>query len=167
MIKTYESFIGNFFTKRKKLPPEILNLSKVLINFINSIPDKRHWDGWDAKEYIYQPKDKKESDVISIFVDPHDMGSDVIFIKLYYNEDRKSIMFTIIKNSKSSAITIQDFLDYILAGKYYKTSEHGSIGSIFGSHIRYWINLSRIEDIIKELTLENYDLYINANKYNL
>jgi hypothetical protein len=167
MIKTYESFIGNLFRKRKKLPSEELQLSKVLVDFFNSIPDKRHWDGWDAKENIYKVQDKKESDVISIFIDPHDMGSDVVFIKIYYNEDRKSIVFTIIKNSADDLITIQDFLDYILAGKYYKTSEHGSIGSIFGSHIRYWIKLDKIEEIIKEITIENYDLYINANKYNL
>jgi hypothetical protein len=35
------------------------------------------------------------------------------------------------------------------------------------SHYAYFIELDKIEDIIKDINQEDYDLFLNSKKYNL
>jgi hypothetical protein len=154
-MKTYEKFIlSNLYTRKRKLNPKIIELGNSLVAFIKSILK----DKWQISNHLWYPEDNKNQPVWSIFAYPYDLGSTIRFIGLY-GQSENSVGIALLKNRSEDLDRILIFLELVLTDDY--------ITKHLSSDPFYKVPLDKIDNIIKELTLENFDLYINANKYNL
>ena len=159
--KTYDSFITNIFTKRKKLPIEILNLNSSLFNiveyYIKNGVDKK----WSVNFYEQEASDKKNHNILSIIVDPEDMGSDAKIVGLYYKEESKLIMLVFIEVSKSVK-NLEDFFNHIL-----NSFEATKFNNHMNSDYYFYIPLDKVQSVIDEMTIENLKDFLELKKYNL
>jgi len=160
-MKTYEKFIiSNLYTRRRKLDPKIIELGDVLTNFIKSILKEK----WQITTDIWYPNDKKNPPILTFFAYPYDLGSTINFIQLYgTNTDKVHIV--LFKNKAEDLDKILIFLEQVLS--FLPQQNLSPLQQTFIPTPSLKLPLDKLDDVIKELTLENFDLYINANKYNL
>jgi len=158
-MKTFEKFIAsNLFRKRKELPREVKNLGHVIRFFLNNHIDP----DWSAFIREHQPKDKKNDNIIYISIDPNDLGSTPNFVNLYYNSNTKELMIAILPQPNcKELVDIQNFLEYII--KDY--NEDRIVNPNLGPH--FFITIDKIPEIAKRLNSNEFELFINANKYNV
>ena len=170
--RTYEDFINglvepshtpftNLFRKRKKLPDEVKLLAFYLTKFIKNHIRK----DWDIYCRTQQSIDKKNDDIIYISINPNDLGGSPNFINLYYNSNTKMLMLAIIPQPRvPELVDIQNFVEHIISNyeedrrDYLTTMKEGT---------RFWIKLDKIKKVTDEINNEAFDLFTNANKYNL
>ena len=159
-LNTYENFISEFFIKNK-ISKEIILLSEELKKFINKIfPNLLLIDnifyGKESKIYVL--------DIYAGHILQKNMEDNLDkIIGLYYNPRSKLTMYVFI-NKFDFMINIQKFIDNIREKyavdmrNYITTMKEGN---------RYWITSDKVNFIIKELTLEKYQIFIDSIKYNL
>jgi len=108
-IKTYENFITNLFTKNKKLPSEMYDLSGSLVSIIsyyfNNILNKDFY----IRYFEVDSKNKKGYNSITIIADEV-----YKIVRLYYGKNLNDIMFDLIDcnshDTDSHIANIKDFL---------------------------------------------------------
>src|ERR1035437_10382697 len=109
-IKSYENILTYLFNKNKQLPEEVIRLGKHLKAFINNNIDKDYKADY-VIQHISEPK--KHMPVLSIYVDPNDLGSSIRAIGLYYNQHFDVLTFYFLDNYELLK-NIQEFIENIL-----------------------------------------------------
>lgn len=157
-MKTYEKFIAsNLFRKRKKLPQEVIDLSNVVYDFM-----KQHITyGYDVYIKEIKPEDKKDDNRIYISFDPNTLDGTYNFVNLYWNSNTNLLSFFILSQPRNKELkNIQEFLELILKNYSEKwVSPRWDVS--------FSINLDNIPEIIEKLKSEDFDVFINANNYNI
>ena len=154
-IKSFENNFTDIFKKRKKLPLEVINFGEILTKKIEKAID----NDWDVYSNIYGINNKKYYDIISIFVDPHDLDEAAEVVELHYNFSRNAILYCY--HPKMNFMeNIQNFLSDIIRNS---SCEDISVKN----DNRYWIPLDKLPEIINKINDTNFELFKTSNKFNL
>ena len=151
--KTYDKFLSSLF--KKKTPTELDTFADTLKDILEYHIENVINENWEVL------RDKQLTvNVINIYIDPKDLGSDVKIIGLYYNEELNRIMYVFVSKKLNFLDDIKDFLDNIMKSFSDKITQSGD-------EIRFFIPLDKISDIINEITIEKYNEFLHIKKYNL
>ena len=162
--KTYDNFITNLFTKRKKLPIEMqklqMALSHIVEYYINDIDKK-----WSVESVEHESTNKKYHNAFSIYIDPNDgykgTQTNAKIIGLYYKEELEQIMLVFIEVSKS-VINLEEFINNI-----FKPFEAQKNNNHVNNDYYFFIPLDKVQSVINEMTIENLKEFLTEKKYNL
>jgi hypothetical protein len=161
-IKNHENFISNLFIKRKKLPVEVIELNQTLKNiltyYFNKLSETKY-GAWKISSVEIEPPNKKHDNIISIYVDPCDLGGDAKIISLYYSREVENLMFHIF--TQLEIIIMKDIKDFLInIIEKYRIPRKSVLNN-------YFIKLSDIQSIINEITEEKLDMFLLSNKFNI
>jgi hypothetical protein len=150
-MKTYKSFI---FKKRDETP-KILKFSEDIKNFVQLAIERK-------EDWIVDLKDNKSKfdttlSVVVISIDVYYANLD--FIRIFYNKDQDYIYFDLHTQYNDTVTTLKQLLDFFgdLLKQYL----------IFADIHRYKIKISELDNVMKEISLENLDFNSTAKNYNL
>jgi len=156
MIKTYENFITNLFTKNKKLPSEMYDLANTAYHLIKYYMNK-------VNNVIYVSFEKHvEKDT---FLKRTDIGQNIgdldpIISKIYYKKNVKQVVFSIWEYSKN-VTELKEFLIYILRDFEFDLTTYNN------GEYNFFIPIDKVQSVINEITIENLEEFLTEKKYNL
>ena len=157
-MKTYENFITDLF---RKFPKKIKQLENTLINFINKNIHEANW-------YAVA---ETNNNIISIKINnflfhtrQNAARQEVIkydLIRLYYNYNTKEFIYHIITPKyafESDNEDINNMREFL---------ENNMLSILNDGPVTQLISLDKIQNIINNITQDNYDQFVNMKKYNL
>lgn len=164
MITLFENFFRPM--KKKEMPKEVENFCDVLCHFV-----RNHLD-YEGEIFAtidnYKPKDSNYYNVF--YINTHRFINGVLggsnFISVRFNptedseEDTEKLNICVFRRPEPELIEIENFLKYIISDL--------AVSTDFNKWTKeFIITLDKILDIEKKLNDEEFDIFMNANKYNL
>jgi len=156
-MRTYESFI--FKRDRKKNLIKIHQFIDEVKNFVEKIIAKN--EDWIVDLKDADGKFETSMSVATISVDAY--YANLIFIMIYYHNKQEYVNFDIHKQYNDTVPTLKkliDFFEDILKG-------YLLFGDMGGNIARYKIKIEDLDEVLKEITDENFDFHSTAIDYNL
>lgn len=141
-LKTYENILTNLF-KKKQLPKEVIDFGDSLVSFIEQNINNNEWDVFSNE---YKSPTNKRYNKLSIYIDPYDMEDADEIVELFYNDERKVVLYCFIPKLNFLE-DIQEYLKDII--KNITVEDVSTRGSYATGEDRFFIEIDKLDDIIK------------------